>query len=304
MYRSSSISRSVQCIIFFCVFFLVGCMGWEEAWKQEKGWKQFKQPTKKGNVSELLEKAKEQINHADTKEKLFEFIKTYESVLKIDPYNYKALSSLGRWLFAYGNAHVDNMEEKKRYFLASIKYNEQAMYTNPEFKDQVDKGADLWDACKVLTKREMAPMFYWYVSHGLYWAECLNPLEKLIGLVHAGRTVKVLDRMMEIDPTWAGGHPYCGWAIRYSLLPRLMGGDLEKAEEFFEKAIEAGPKWLPNRFSRAQHLHTKKKDREAFKKDLEWVVAQDPHNVDSPYPANVYYQKQAKKMLANIDDYF
>jgi len=34
------------------------------------------------------------------------------------------------------------------------------------------------------------------------------------------------------------------------------------------------------------------------------VIAQDPHKADSPYPANVWFQAEAKEMLANIDDYF
>ena len=109
---------------------------------------------------------------------------------------------------------------------------------------------------------------------------------------------------MEIDPTWEGGHPYLNMAMRYAILPSLLGGDMNKAEEFFEKALEAGPNWLYTRLGRALLLHTKKKDREAFTNDLEWVIAQDPHKADSPYPADVDMQKRAREMLANIDDYF
>jgi hypothetical protein len=83
-----------------------------------------------------------------------------------------------------------------------------------------------------------------------------------------------------------------------------VGGDLKKAEELFEKAVEVGPKWLYIKFARAKYLHTKRQDKEAFTKDLEWVIEQDPHKADSPYPANVWMQAQAKDMLTNIDDHF
>ena len=38
--------------------------------------------------------------------------------------------------------------------------------------------------------------------------------------------------------------------------------------------------------------------------DMEWVIAQDARKMDSPYPANVYFQKDARAMLSNINDYF
>jgi hypothetical protein len=46
-----------------------------------------------------------------------------------------------------------------------------------------------------------------------------------------------------------------------------------------------------------EFLHAKTRDREAFRKDLEWVLAQDPHKALTPYPWSVYYQREAKIML-------
>ncbi len=138
-----------------------------------EGWRQFHEPTRTGNVSELLENAARQINEADNREKILEFIKTYESVLEIDPYNYEALWSLGRWRFSV-DTETENKEEKKECFVNAIKYCEQAMYTNPLFKESADKGEKLWDACRVLTRREMAAMQYWYSSMGMYWLECMK----------------------------------------------------------------------------------------------------------------------------------
>jgi len=36
----------------------------------------------------------------------------------------------------------------------------------------------------------------------------------------------------------------------------------------------------------------------------EWILAQDPRKADSPYSGNVYLQREARELLANIDDYF
>ena len=39
-----------------------------------------------------------------------------------------------------------------------------------------------------------------------------------------------------------------------------------------------------------------------MKEDLEWVVAQDPHMAGNTYPWNVYFQSDARKMLAKIEN--
>ena len=72
---------------------------------------------------------------------------------------------------------------------------------------------------------------------------------------------------------------------------------MKKSSEYYNKADEVGAEWLYVRFFRAKFLHAKTGDREAFRKDLEWVLAQDPHKALSPYPWNVYFQREAKKML-------
>ena len=73
------------------------------------------------------------------------------------------------------------------------------MYTNPQFKDLVDGGAKVSVACRVLTKREMAPMFYGWAAGGSYWAECLNWASKLISSVRNNESEKVLARILELD---------------------------------------------------------------------------------------------------------
>jgi len=73
---------------------------------------------------------------------------------------------------------------------------------------------------------------------------------------------------------------------------------------FFDKTVEAGPNWLYAKWGRAKYLYTQKKYRQAFQRDLEWVVSQDPRSCDSPYPANVFFQKDARDLLARTEEYF
>ena len=286
-------------IAMFSLFlFTFSCMSWEE------GWNQIEKPKKTGEVNELIAKAKEQIGQADNKEKVMELIDTYETILEIDPVNYEALWSLGRYYNLMGYAYSNDKREKAACYMNAIKFCEQAMYTNAEFKSVVDKGETVWNACSVLSKNEIAAMWYWYTGAGTYWKECLGKFGKLVNLHWAIRLNKVTTIMLKTDPVWGGGLPYFGRAMYYIILPGFLGGDMKRAEVLLNKAFEAGPNWLYTRWGRAKYFYTKNKDKEAFKKDLEWLIAQDPFKADSPYPWNVYYQRDAKDMLAHIKDNF
>ena len=285
-------------IIFILISHTYGCMSWEE------GWKNVETPSMEGDIKLLFKMADKQISEADNNEKLLTLIKTYETILKIDPDNYKALWSLGRYYLLIGAAYSQSKDEKEKYYLKGIKYCERAMYQNNKFIALVDKGTKAWDACEVLKKNEIEAMYYWYALVGSYWKECFSWAGKLINIQWPRRAGKILPKMIELDPLWAGGHPYFAKAIFYASVPGIFGGDLKKSEEYFKKAVEAGPNWLYIRWGRAKLLHVKKKDKISFKKDLQWVISRDPRMVDSPYPWNVYFQREAREMLKNIDNYF
>jgi len=270
---------------------LSGCVSWDQ------GWKGIKDTARKDDVSGLIAQANRQIADADSKEKLTDLIRTYEQVLEIEPANYEALWSLGRYYTLLGCAYSDSLEIKKECYIKAIRLCERGMYTNSGFKKLVDEGAPVCDASSVLTIREIEAMYYWYASLGWYFAECMNPVERILSAQFVDRNKKMIDRMMAIDPAWGGGHPYSALAAYYAVLPSIMGGDLKKSSEYFNKADEAGAGWLYVKFLRAKFLHAKTGEREAFRKDLEWVLAQDPHLAQSPYPWNVYFQREAKKML-------
>lgn len=252
----------------------------------------------------LLKKADEQIMQADDKKKVLELIGTYQSVLDIGPQNYEALWSLGRYCGLIGIAYADDIDEKRKYYSMAVDYSERGLRTNPEFEAMIKSGRSTWDACCASTKREMAALFYWWSGNAALWKECSGTVKQIVGMGTLSRSKKIMARMMEIDPLWGGGHPYFAWAVYYSVMPRILGGDLEKAKWYFDKNLEAGSNWIYVKHGRAVFYQTRVKNRQGFIDDLQWVIAQDPQKADSPYPANVYFQRTAKEMLANIDDYF
>lgn len=291
--------RSLGAAAFLILFtFTTGCISWEP------GWTMIEKPSMKGDVKALLAKANEQISKADTKEKVASLITTYETIIRIDPMNYEALWSLGRYCQLMAQTYSENGAEKEQHCRKGIKYCEMAFFKNDSFKKEIERGRTAFEAYDRLSKREIEAMYYWYTNLGILFKECHGFLVQAINFRLASKFKPILLHMIEIDPLWGGGHAYYALALYYSRLPKLMGGDLVKADDFSRRSMEKGPNWLYSRWGRAKFLYTKTGNREAFKKDLEWIIAQDPHKADSPYPWNVYFQRDAREMLEHIDDYF
>ena len=265
---------------------------------------QVAEPTETGNISALIANANRQAGGADNKEKVMGLIHTYESVLRIDPDNYEALWSLGSYCLLVGMAYSDNRDEKESYYKKANRYCERAMYTNPDFRGLTGQGEKPWEACGALSKKEIAAMYYWYAAVSAYWTECLGRTGKLFNRKLPSRIKKMMKRIGEVDPEWAGGEAYYAEAMYYARLSGLSGRDLKKAAYFFKRSIKKGPDRLSRRWGRAKYLHTRNDNMKGFKADLEWVIAQDPKKAGGPYPWNVYFQRDAKEMLTNIDDYF
>ncbi len=262
--------------------------------------------TGNNDVAALHAKAENQILAADTRGKLLDLIETYESMLKIDPVNRKALQGLGRYYFLLGLGYADTIDEKAEFSLKAIQHNEGLMCLNPDFKKLADKGKEVWEACPALSEKDMDALFFFYLSTGYYMTEGLKGFNKLTILRWPGRAKKVLKRMTAIDPLWGHGSPYYAWANYHAAIPELFGGDLRKAEEYYKRAIDHGPEMLNFRRTRALYLHTKTNNKDGFQKDLNWVLDQDPHQARDmiTYPFNIFIQRNSKELLANTDEYF
>jgi tetratricopeptide (TPR) repeat protein len=256
------------------------------------------------NIDKIIQKTNSLVHNADSKEKVMELISLYESVLRADPQNFKALYELSHLYLLAGDGYSEKKSEKKVFFKRSLRNSEHAMYTNIRFKDKIVSGAEVWEAVDVLTENEIDLMLFWTTAVFYYYKECLGPMGQMINYKWIRRAKNVMEKMYEINPDYAGGAPHFTWALYYLSLPGSVGGDRKKSEELFAKAIEVGPDWLLNRWGRAKYFHVKMQKREYFKQDLEWILRQDINNMKGHPAWKIYFMNDAKNMLAQIDNYF
>jgi hypothetical protein len=228
----------------------------------------------------------------------------FQSLLVVDPANYHALSALGNLSILLGAAYTDDRSEKIDLYRKAMRFSEQAMYTNAEFKKRVDLGQKPWEASQVLTHREVDAMFYWVTTVLYYFKEGMSLPEKVANVKWIGWCGDFLLRIEAIDPTWGGGGVQFSLALYYGILPQSMGGDSVKSEAYLGQSLEIGPDWLLNRWGRAKYFSVRDKNRSRFEADLRWVVDQDIQKAGGDYAWKVYFQRDAEKMLSDIDRYF
>jgi tetratricopeptide (TPR) repeat protein len=281
------------------ISFTTGCLAWEP------GWKQAQAPAAKGDVNALLVKAKKLAADADSREKVQQVINAYEEAVKIDPQNIVVLNEAGNYYFLLGYCYIDKGKDKESYYLKAIQYSERAMYTNPEFRALVDKGEPVWEACRVLKKNDMHAMYRWYMALGNCWNDCYCIVGRMLNCQWPGRAKKILEQMTAVEPDFYSGSIHFSWAAYYTILPGILGGDMKKAGEYYDKALALGPHMNNFYVARALYYHTKQKDRKGFVEDLHHALAIDPRRADSlEYAWAVWYRGKAMQLLKDIDTYF
>ena len=262
------------------------------------GWKTSEVNKASADVNELLIKAHDIEKHADTKEEVLDLINAFMDVEKADPQNYYALWKIGNYNMLMGAAYSIKKKEKKYYYKEAIKYCEKAMSTNDKFLELVTNDKDITEAAGDLTINEIDAMGYWYTARFYYFKECLAPLGRVINTKVVIQNNSMIEFIDKLDPTWAGGGNYFSRGLYYIAVPEKFGGSKKRAADEFDLAIKTGPEYLVNRWGRAKYLYDLLGDTISARKDLEWVVVQDPHNSGNTYPWNVYFQEDATKMLS------
>jgi tetratricopeptide (TPR) repeat protein len=274
--------------------FLFSCTTFRHSWI-ESNLMLGSDPQQALGKAQLMESA------AASADEVKSLIEAYKDVERADPNNYTALWKIGNYHILMGAAHCTKRKDKKYHYREAVKYCERAMYSNAEFRDEISNGADITEASAKLTTAEIDAMGYWYTARFYYFSECLRPFGRILNTRIIIDNNKMIEQIDRLDPNWAGGGNYFARGLYYIAVPERFGGSKQRSEEEFSKAIEIGPDFLVNRWGRAKYLYHLIGDDEGYFDDLKWVISQDPHKGGNTYPWNVYFQDDARKMLADSE---
>ena len=288
----------IRSILMLVILSVSSCTSWEP------GWTYSQQATASGEIDALLKRANEQSLEAVNKDKLQALLTTYEEILAIQPDHRETLTDLCSYYTLLGAGYTSDRSDKAEVYIQAIRYCEKAMYLNPAFMQRVDQGENVWEAASLLTAEDADAMGYWATAVLYYFKEVVPDPLKVFDARWMTRARIVMERVETVNPEWSGGANYFNLGIYYLAVPKAMGGDMDKAQAYFEKSATSGPDWLLTPWGKAKYYYPLTGDRQAFIQDLEWVLARNPSETGEPYPWSVYFQTQASELKAQTDALF
>jgi predicted anti-sigma-YlaC factor YlaD len=246
-------------------------------------------------------------------------IKTYETLLANNPDHQGLILTTGSLFIMYANAFVQGpaetlppeayyekqaqMERAGRLYRRGAAIIETGLEKKfPGWKD-ARGDSEKRAAFLALVKKEEVPLLYWDAA-GILSAYALNPFDLDLGM-RIPELSALIARAYDLDPDYNLGALDEFYLLFYASLPEGMGGDKEKAEIHYKKALEksnglaAGPY-----VSYAKAVAVPAQDYELFKSCLDAALAVDTETQSANRLVNILAQNKARYMLENASGFF
>jgi hypothetical protein len=153
-----------------------------------------------------------------------------------------------------------------------------------------------------LGKGDVPALFCTASSWAKWIAANLDNLEALAELPLLEAT---MERILELDESYSYGSPHLLRGTYLAAKPAILGGDMAKAKEDFDRALAlADGKFLPARVLYAKFYVRRIQDRELFVRTLEEVLSAPLDAVPELTLSNAVAKEQAKELLEKTDEYF
>jgi predicted anti-sigma-YlaC factor YlaD len=152
-------------------------------------------------------------------------------------------------------------------------------------------------------KKKDAGVLYWAAAGGMA-AYSIDILDFDLN-ARIPEWTAMVQRAYELDPDFGGAALDEFFILFYAALPDLLGGDKERAEYHYRRALEkTGGNSAGAHISYAQMLCIPAQDYETFKNCLEKALAIDPDADPSTRLVTVINQRKARWLLDNAYNYF
>lgn len=204
----------------------------------------------------------------------------------------------------YASLLGDGEQDRVAYASGKAKgYALRALELTPPFQDVLGKPLEVFQERLKQTAKDQVPVLFWV---GNIWGSWIaTSTEGAMAMADLPWVEALMERVLQLDPAYYYGGPHLFAAILLAARPEPFGGNLKKAKEHFRKAQEYGRgKFLMTEVYFAEYYARQTLDRELFistlKKVLETPASIEP---DLTLP-NTLAQRKAKKLLAQVDEFF
>lgn len=223
----------------------------------------------------------------------------------LDPSNGEALSNLSHAIYFYADCHLrfdeSNPDLYKNTHEEGTKAAERALAAmSPDFAAKMSSGSRIEDALDTLDASAVSAL-YWRSSNLGRWAT----LESFATLLSYKDEIRaIMEFCLSNNPTYWYQGPDRYFGVFYAKSPGFAGGDMKKAANHFNIAMEAHPDYWGTRTLMAEEWAIKEDNRELFLELVDYVLQGDPSVVPYITPENTCEQRKATILKNDIDEYF
>jgi len=232
-------------------------------------------------------------------------LKVMEGLLKSDPDNKYILQflSMGYCGYALLFVETDDRDRASELYLRAKRYGLKALgrkglvFSRSEINPEA-----LRKALLEMGPEELEALFWFTLS----WNSWLNlNLDRPAALGQLASAQACLERIMEINPHYFYGLPYVLMAVIYSARPDMLGGDVKKAESYFNKAFESSHnKFFLVHYYYARYYTVRIQDREAFTAVMKKIDKGDPEELKGVCLINQVMKVRSQELRRSADDLF
>ncbi|MEZ0313127.1 MAG: TRAP transporter TatT component family protein [Myxococcota bacterium] len=282
--------------------------GRQAAWEKESSAKQQRADgageAQADQATPLKDQATEAWEKREDRGQLERAIALWEEALRSEPESGTILAKLSRAYYLLGDGYKRLADEKDTMLPTlekGVDYGERAMMAiSPAFAARVRGGEKVEKAVEAMGPEGLDAV-YWYAANlGKFAAEKGFTTQ----LFYKDRLFAVMQRVLELDPTYFHAAPHRYFGAFYAKAPSFAGGDMTKSKEHFDKAVENAPGYLGTKVLYAEMYATKQDDKELFTRLLNEVKSADPSTLAEVTAENKVEQRKAERLLSRMDDLF
>jgi hypothetical protein len=233
------------------------------------------------------------------------YLMLIDGLIEAYPDNSELLTSGCQAYTAYASSFVEGTDPKKAAALyAKAKgYGFRALSKKRNFQQAVTGPVDDFVAfLKQYDKKDVPPLFWTASAWGKWVSLNLDSVEALADMAMLEATMQ---RTLELDDSFYHGSPHLLMAVYLAARPDIIGGNIDKAKEHFDKAFSLGAdKLLSAKVLFARYYAVRLGDRVLFAKTLQEVTDAPVDGVPELTLANTLAKQKAREMLEKVDDYF
>lgn len=232
-------------------------------------------------------------------------LKLLEGLHLSNPRNKDLLLLLTQGYASYSLGFIEDvsMGRAKMFYLRARDYGLERLRLTNAFKDSIPtKEEEFISRLQKLTGKD-TPVLFWT---GFAWGGWINlSKDDPQAIFDLGKVKAIMNRVLELDETYFYGAAYLFFGSIYGSLPRMLGGDPEKAKEQFERCLAISDnKFMLAYVYLARYYAQPMLDEALFDRYLKIVLQASPDILPENRMLTAIAKDKAQKLIIKKEELF